>query len=106
MTEETQRLRLREADVHWHEIDGEVIALEARTSLYLAANGTGSLLWQALVGGSTRARLADVLTDRFGIGRDQARADVERFLDDLAAHGLLESAEHGSQPDRSPRAAG
>jgi hypothetical protein len=82
-------LRLRDTDLHWREIDGEVIALEARGSTYVAANGAGTLLWRALVGGATREQLAGELVRAYGIGREQAAADTERFLAQLAEQGLL-----------------
>ena len=82
-------LRLRDSDVHWREIDGEIIALEARGSTYVAANGAGTLLWHALVAGTTREQLVDALVDAYGIDREQAAADTERFLAQLAEQGLL-----------------
>ena len=83
------RLKLRESDVHWREIDGEVIALDGRTSTYVAANSAGALLWRALEGGSTRDGLVDELVGAYGIDRERAAADVDRFVDELAGHGLL-----------------
>jgi hypothetical protein len=82
-------LRLRDADLHWREIDGEVIALEARGSTYVAANGAGTLLWRALAGGTTRDALVDELVRAYGIDRAQAAADAERFLGQLSEQGLL-----------------
>jgi hypothetical protein len=82
-------LRLRDTDLHWREIDGEVIALEARGSTYLAANGAGTLLWRALVDGTTREGLADELVRTYGIDRGRAVADADRFVDALVEQGLL-----------------
>lgn len=83
-------LRLRDTDLHWREIDGEVIALEARRSTYLAANGAGTVLWNAMVAGSTRERLADELVRVYGIERERAVADVDGFIAALAEQGLLD----------------
>ena len=70
-------LRLRDTDLHWREIDGEVIALEARGSTYVAANGAGTLLWRALVAGA-RARGSPTSSSRaYGIDRERAAADVD-----------------------------
>jgi hypothetical protein len=82
-------LRLRDTDLHWREIDGDVIALEARGSTYLAANHAGTLLWRALVTGSTREGLADELVRAYGIDRGRAAADAGRFVDALAEQRLL-----------------
>jgi hypothetical protein len=83
-------LRLRDTDLHWREIDGEVIALEARRSTYVAANGAGTVLWNAMVAGSTRERLADELVRVYGIERERAVADVDSFVAALAEQGLLD----------------
>lgn len=82
-------LRLRQTDLHWREIDHEVIALEAQSSTYLAANPAGSLLWHGLVAGATRDSLAEALTDAYGIERERALADVDRFVSQVSAQGLL-----------------
>jgi hypothetical protein len=82
-------LKLRETDLHWREIDGEVIALEARDSTYVAANSAGTLLWRALSAGATREELAGALVGAYGIDRERALADTDRFLAELAAQGLL-----------------
>ena len=83
------KLRLRDTDLHWREIDGEVIALEARGSTYLAANGAGTLLWRALAAGATPEALADELVRAYGIDRGRATADAEAFVAQLRAQGLL-----------------
>ena len=54
-------LRLTETELHWREIDGEIIALEGRGSLYVAANRAGAVLWRALIEWTTREGLADRL---------------------------------------------
>jgi hypothetical protein len=82
-------LRLRDADVHWREIDGEVIALETGGSTYVAANGSGTLLWRALAAGTTRDALVDELLAAYGIDRARAEADTDRFLAQLREQGLL-----------------
>ena len=85
-------LRLKETDLHWREIDGEIIALETRGSRYVAANSAGSVLWRALVGGTTRDGLADELVRTYGIERERAEADVAHFLGALVEQGLLAGA--------------
>jgi hypothetical protein len=84
-------LRLRTEDLHWREIDGEVIALEARGSRYIASNPAGAVLWQELAEGATRSGLAESLVGAFGIARDRALVDVDAYLADLIARGLIES---------------
>ena len=82
-------LRLRDSDVHWREIDGEIIALEANGSKYVAANGSGTLLWRALAAGTTRDALVDELVQAYEIDRARAEADTDTFLAQLREQGLL-----------------
>jgi hypothetical protein len=85
------RLRLRGDGLHWRDIEGEVVALEERASLYFAANPSGALLWNALAEGATHEALVSALVERYQLDPDAAREDVDRFLHELAAHGLLEA---------------
>jgi hypothetical protein len=84
-----KELRLRQEGVAWKDVDGEVVALDERAAVYLAANPAGALLWRALAGGATRDELVGELVAAFGIERDRASADTEEFLAQLNERGLL-----------------
>jgi hypothetical protein len=82
--------RLRTNDLSWREIDDEVIAVDVETSTYLGTNKAGALLWRRLSeGGATKQELVDILVETYGLDAERARTDVQAFLDDLAARGLL-----------------
>lgn len=85
-----QVLRLREDDLTWRVVDGEVVLLDGRDWSYLSVNPTGERLWRRLADGATVTDLEDELTRAFGIDRERARSDVERFLAGLRQHDLLE----------------
>jgi hypothetical protein len=76
--------------VEWREVEGEVIAVDVRTSEYLAINATGAALWRALEGGATRGELTDRLVECFDVEPDAAARDVAGFLAALEERGLLE----------------
>jgi Coenzyme PQQ synthesis protein D (PqqD) len=82
-------LRLRPEGVEWREIDGEVVALETGRSIYLAANPAGALLWARLAEGATRDDLIAALRAQWPLEPDRAAADVDAFVDQVRAHGLL-----------------
>jgi Coenzyme PQQ synthesis protein D (PqqD) len=84
------RYRLRPEGLSWREIQGEVVAVDVPTSTYLSANDSGTLLWQALAGGATRDELAALLVERFELEPEQAGEDVDAFVAQLRAQGLLE----------------
>jgi hypothetical protein len=83
------RLILRTDDLHWREVDDEIVALEARGAIYLAANSSGRLLWRLLARGATIADLARALVDAYGIDAATAASDADRFVEQMREAGLL-----------------
>lgn len=83
-------LRLRQSRLQWLASDGDVVALDEESLLYLSTNASGAILWQALARGSSRDELVDLLAAAYGLERARATEDVDRYLADLGARGLLE----------------
>jgi hypothetical protein len=94
--EGTGLVRRREDGVVWRELEGEVILLDLRSSMYFTLNDTGRLLWDALARPSTFASLSNSIVEAYGVADAQAAADVQAFLADLVEHELLEAVD----PDR------
>lgn len=92
-------LKLRGDFVEWRLVDDEVIALDLRTSRYLGLNPTAALLWQHIIDGATEQALVDRLTGEYEVDRDQAKADVRGFIEDLTARGLLVSDPEATDAD-------
>jgi hypothetical protein len=84
------KYRLRETGVPWRDIDGEVIALDIGSEIYLKANPAGSLLWNMLSMGATQRELVARLVSEFEIEPKRALVDVKTFVGELQAAGLLE----------------
>lgn len=82
-------MQLRNADLDWREVEGELVALDLRESRYLAVNRTGRVLWAALADGATRDELVERLVEAFGVERARAAADVDAFTAELASRDLL-----------------
>ena len=82
-------IRLNPETVSWREVDGEVIALGHESSSYLATDASGALLWKSLADGTSREALVELLVADYDVDEAHARADVDAFLDSLAAQGLL-----------------
>ena len=85
-----EEIRLKPTELEWREIDGEVIALEAERSVYLAANPAAALLWQLLAAGATHERLCAVLVETYGIDNELACRDVDAFLEQARALHVLD----------------
>lgn len=82
-------LRLDRTAVEWRHVEGEVVALDLRDSMYLGINEAGAVLWPLLAEGTTRADLVDTLAERFALEPDRATADVDAFLTMLRERDLL-----------------
>jgi hypothetical protein len=83
-------LKLKREALEWREVEGEIVALDVGSAEYVAANGSGALLWRHLAGGATSDTLVDALTTEFRVDRDTAERDVGRFVTTLRERGLLE----------------
>jgi coenzyme PQQ synthesis protein D (PqqD) len=86
----SETLRIRPGALEWRETEGEVVALDLRTSTYLAVNKTGASLWQALIEGASREQLVARLEERFGVDRERAEGDLDAFLQSLRDQDLLD----------------
>ena len=82
-------LKLRDQDLEWREVEGDLVVLDLRESRYLAINRTGQALWAALVEGATQDDLIARLVKTFDIERTRAAADVAAFTTELESRGLL-----------------
>ena len=60
-------------------------AAAARLNGMIQVNETGAFLWEQLAVPQTRESLAAALTDAYEVTREQAAADVDRFLSALAS---------------------
>jgi hypothetical protein len=83
-------LRLRAEGLEWREIEGEIVALDRRSSTYLSVNRTGAALWARLREGSTRDELVAELKSAFGVDDEVAGRDLDAFLEALRERDLLE----------------
>lgn len=86
-------MRLRDGELEWREVDGEIVVLDLATSRYLAVNHSGAVLWRALCAEITRSALEATLSERYAIAPEAAAQAVEEFLAALRARGLLSEAD-------------
>lgn len=86
---QTTSLKLVDGGASWREVDGEIVGVALAQGEYFAITPSGAALWPALAAGTTRDTLIALLVERFGIGSDQAGADVDAFIAALRGWGLL-----------------
>ncbi len=88
MTERS--FRLRDGELEWREVEGEIVALDLRASTYLSVNRTGTALWPHLTAGASRDELVAALTSRFDVDAEVGGAATStRSCGALEARGLL-----------------
>jgi len=82
-------IELRNPDLLWRKIDGDLVALDGRTWEYMTVNDAGRLVWEALAEGATRSRLIELLVETYGITSATANHDLEEFLDMMRQQDLI-----------------
>jgi hypothetical protein len=92
-------MKLRVDDITWREIDGDLVILDLRTSTYLTANSSATVLMRQLTEEQTPAQLVQALVDAFEIPEQRAQQDVQAFVDELGERGLLERSGRERHPD-------
>jgi hypothetical protein len=84
-------IRLRDDGLFWRESGAEIVALDAASSQYFAANPSAAALWKRLGDGATEPDLVEYLCERYEVSRETAETDVAAFLEQLSARGLLQA---------------
>lgn len=84
-------LCLRKEDLDWREIDEEIVALDGREAVYLAIQGSGTVVWRLLASSTTRENLVAAVVETYDVDSTRAAADVDEFLFTLNDRGLLAS---------------
>jgi hypothetical protein len=75
------------------ELAGEVLILDLRTSLYFGLKGTAARIWQMIEASHDRDSIVSALSREYGAPEDVIAADVDAFITDLLARGLIAHSE-------------
>ncbi len=70
-------------------IDDEIVVMSLDSGDFFSLTGTAKSVWLALDAAFDRAGIIARLTDEFGAGADVIAGDVDAFLAQLSAAGLL-----------------
>lgn len=83
-------VRLRDDELEWQELDGEVVVLDLRSSKYFVVNGSGTTLWHLLRDDLTTEQLIAGLCRAYDVPRETATEHVGTFVRDLRDRGLID----------------
>jgi hypothetical protein len=70
-------------------VDDEAVALDLDAGQYYGLNAVGTRIWQLLEEGRSVGAICDALVEEFDVTPDAVRPDVDAFINDLLAKGLL-----------------
>jgi hypothetical protein len=79
----------RSPSMAWQTIDGETVLLNIDGRELMGLNAVGARVWELADGEHTVAQIAEAVTVEFTVGRDEALADVRRFVTELLELGAL-----------------
>ena len=87
-----RRAMRRSRSVASQTLDGEAVLLHLEGGTYFTLNETGTLVWQLLEQERSFDELLDAVLAAFEVDAETARRDLADLLEQLASHGLIESA--------------
>ena len=70
-------------------VDDEIVLVHLETNRIYELNRTGSLLWDALAAGSTRAELEERLVLEFDVDPEQLAREIDELLGHLTSERLI-----------------
>jgi len=90
LTTQGRLVKLRSEGLTWQEIDGELVILDLKNSIYLTTNAAGAVLAKLLIQDRTVDDLSGALVEEFGIENEVAWRDTEAFVAQLKDKQLLD----------------
>ena len=82
------RIRVHE-DVLFRELGGEAVILNLKSGKYYGLDEVGTRMWALLTQNGQVQPAYHALLDEYDVTAERLRLDLLRFIDELAAHGLL-----------------
>lgn len=71
------------------DLDGETVMMSVTTGKYFALRGIGKFIWELLAEPISADEIVDAIESHYAVGRAQAQADCQEFIDNLVAKDLL-----------------
>ena len=78
----------------WRVAPGFLVVAD-RSGTVTRAEGPAPEIWELLSVPRTVDEIAGLLADRYDARQEEVRADVDRFVSDLAGHGLVDRVASG-----------
>jgi len=69
--------------------DGEAFIVLPSQSVYKILNSTGTRIWDLIDGNRTIDEMVRTIADEYEVTAEEARIDIDQFIKDLTANGML-----------------
>lgn len=70
-------------------VGGEMMIMSAVDSTFFTLNEVGTVIWQAADGRTPLSEITAKICAEFDVTPSEAQEDAEKFVQDLAQHGIL-----------------
>ena len=74
------------------DLAGETVLLGMKTARYYGLADVGARIWSLVREPISVATISETIAREYDVAPDRCHADVLRFLEELASHGLIEVA--------------
>jgi hypothetical protein len=89
MENETNHVPVIDPELTWRLLDGDAVIVSPASGEIRVLNHVGAEIWQLLENGRTPTQIQQTLTEQYALPPEQAAQDLNAFLDDLTARGLI-----------------
>ena len=79
----------RNNDVAWRMIEGEILAVDPRSSCVYVLNGVGSRVWELADGGRTIDEITRIIDAEFQGEKAALKEDIDEFVRELFRQKLI-----------------
>jgi hypothetical protein len=80
---------IRNDDIAWRNIDGEVLVVNPKDSLIYPLNDVGTRIWELLDGKSAVSDIVSIICEEYDADEMAIQNDIIDFLEDLLKAGLV-----------------
>jgi hypothetical protein len=77
-------------------IDGEAVIMNLKTGKYFSAASSGCLIWACIEKAQPVDHIAKLFVAQYAATPDQAKTEIDRFIQDLLAEDLIRAADGAS----------
>jgi hypothetical protein len=67
----------------------EILMLSIESGEYVGLNASGAIIWELLETPKSTEQLIDLLVEQFDVGREQAKQDIDSFLEAAFKRGIV-----------------